>query len=611
MMKFLQTSSIRTTMNQPSKNNIKIGGACGFWGDSSLGTEQLLQVPGIQYITYDYLAELTLAIMAGMRMKNPEHGYALDFIELMKKALPVAKAKGIKIIANAGGLNPASCATALQKTMDELGHAIRIGVVSGDDATLTLGQLRKEGVELKDQHSNLPAPPFFLTANAYLGAFPVAAALDAGADIVITGRVVDSAMVLGALVHEYKWQPTDLDQLAQGSLAGHIVECGAQATGGLFTDWQSVPDWANIGYPVIDVAADGSFELSKPAGTGGLVNKAVATEQLLYEIHDPANYALPDVVCDFTTVQIDETAPNRVKIHGAKGKAPSDQYKVCATYPEGFRCIGMLSIVGFDAQAKAQRTAEAILERTRAMFKRQGLSDYTRTSIEIIGSETDLGPHAKVQLGHEAMMRIAITHADKKAASIFSREIAPAGTSYAPGTSGNFGLGRPNVTPLVKMFSCFVPKSLQTPKVLVAGLNLDYVEPEHPYSDTSNNSVKASTKATITIPAELLGKPLIAIAHGRSGDKGNTSNVGIVARKPEYWPLLQQLLKPKHLHSYLSHLVKGEIHTFELPQVQAFNIVMKEALDGGGMASMRNDPLGKGMAQLLLNMKISEPSSPV
>lgn len=593
-------------MSMPTPNTIKIGGACGFWGDSSQGTEQLLKVPGIQYITYDYLAELTLAIMAGMRMKNPEHGYALDFIDLMKKALPVAKSKGIRIIANAGGLNPAGCAAALQQAMTEAGHTIRIGVVSGDDATGTLGQLRKDGVELRDQHSNQAAPPFFLTANAYLGAFPIAAALDAGADIVITGRVVDSAMVLGALVHEFKWQTTDLNPLAQGSLAGHIVECGAQATGGLFTDWQQVPDWANIGYPIVEVSADGSFELSKPEGTGGLVNKAVATEQLLYEIHDPANYALPDVVCDFTTVNIEETGSNRVRICGATGKAPSDLYKVCATYPEGFRCIGMLSIVGFDAHAKARRTGEAILERTRAMFKRQGLADYTRTSIEIIGSETDLGPHAQVQLGHEAMMRIAITHSDKKAAAIFSREIAPAGTSYAPGTSGNFGMGRPNVTPLVKMFSCFVPKHMQTAVVQVSGEPVQYLEPEHPKARVETHPITERSFEKVTVPRELLGKPLIEIAHGRSGDKGDTSNVGIVARKPEYWALLQHLLRPENVKNYLAHLVKGEIHTFELPQVQAFNLVMKEALDGGGMTSMRNDPLGKGMAQVLLNMKITE-----
>jgi len=365
----------------------------------------------------------------------------------------------------------------------------------------------------------------------------------------------------------------------------------------------------------VDVSPDGSFELSKPDNTGGLINTAVATEQLLYEIHDPANYALPDVVCDFTTVQIVNSGENRVIVRGATGKAPSDLYKVCATYPEGFRCIGMLSIVGFDAEAKAQRTGEAILTRTRAMFKAQGLADYTRASIEVIGSETDLGPHAAARLGHEAMLRIAVTHADKKAASIFSREIAPAGTSYAPGTSGNFGMGRPNVTPLVKLFSCFVPKHLQMPKVQVGSEMLDYIEPQRRVVVEVTNSTSAALVASeqaqsqtqgVVIPQELLGKPLITIAHGRSGDKGDTSNVGIVARKAEYWPLLRRLLRPERVSHYLAHLVKGEIHTFELPQVQAFNLVMKEALDGGGMTSMRNDPLGKGMAQILLNMKISE-----
>lgn len=589
------------------QKTIHIGGACGFWGDSSLGTEQLLQVPGLNYITYDYLAELTLAIMAGMRMKNPEHGYALDFVELMKKALPTAKAKGIRIVANAGGLNPNACAAALRKALDEVGCQANIAVVSGDDATATLGRLRKEGVELKDPHSNKPAPPFFLTANAYLGAFPIAAALDAGADIVITGRVVDSAMVLGALIHEFKWTPGDLNALAQGSLAGHMVECGAQATGGLFTDWEQVPDWANIGYPVVSVQADGGFELSKPEGTGGLVNVAVATEQMLYEIHDPACYALPDVVCDFTTVRMTQVGKDRVRITGARGRAPSDVYKVCATYPEGFRCIGLLSVVGFDAHAKALRTGEAILERTRAMFKRQGLADYTRTNIEIVGSETDLGPHAQARLGHEALLRIAVVHPDKKGAAIFSREIAPAGTSYAPGTSGNFGMGRPNVTPLVKLFSCFVPKALHHPVVSINGEALAYNEPAHPLADAGVEAcshLAVPERGPTTIPPALLDQPLLAIAHGRSGDKGNTSNVGLVARAPEYFDLLKTLVTPQRVKTYLAHLVQGDVLVYELPQVLALNVVMQEALDGGGMASMRNDPLGKGMAQLLLTMPI-------
>lgn len=588
-------------MNKPTQQTVRIGGACGFWGDSSLGAHQLVNTPGMQYITFDYLAELTMAIMAGMRMKNPDQGYALDFVDLMKQVLPKAKANGIRIIANAGGLNPTACAQALAQTMEALGQSINIGVVSGDDATGVLQNLRKQGVDLKDMQSDQPAPPFMLTANAYLGAFPIAAALDAGADIVITGRVVDSAMVLGALVHEFKWTPTQLDELAQGSLAGHIVECGAQATGGLFTDWKDVPDWANIGYPFVDVSADGAFTLGKPDNTGGLINKAVASEQLLYEIGDPSNYQLPDVVCDFTRVTIENVGENRVRISGAKGKAPSDQYKVCATFPDGFRCIGLLSVVGFEAADKAKRTAEAILERTRKQFKQLGLADYTRTNYEVIGTETDLGPHAQALNSREAMLRIAIHHADKKAATLFSKEIAPAGTSFAPGTSGNFGMGRPNVVPMVRLFSTLIEKSLVQAKVTLNGEQVAYTEPTHPTADVERGSAVLGADANAHSPA---GKLLIDIAHGRSGDKGNISNVGLVARSASDWPLLQAAVTPERVKAYLGHLVKGNVTVYKLPGLSALNVVMHEALDGGGMTSMRNDPLGKGMAQILLTMPI-------
>ena len=589
-----------------SNSTVRIGGACGFWGDSTQGTAQLLNVENIQYITYDYLAELTLAIMAGMRMKNPDHGYALDFVQLMKTALPQAKAKGIKIIANAGGLNPLGCANALREQLSDILPDLKVGVVMGDDAQQALGKAKKEGSTPTDPHNNNPMPAFLLTANAYLGAFPVAQALDAGADIVITGRVVDSAMTLGALIHEYGWQPSDLNQLAQGSLAGHIIECGAQATGGLFTDWQDVPDWANIGYPVIDVHADGGFELSKPDNTGGLINKAVATEQLLYEIHDPAQYKLPDVVCDFTQVKIEEVAPNRVRITGARGGAPSDQYKVCCTYPDGFRCIGLLSIIGFDARAKAERTAQTILERCETQLKREGFKPFTRTYFEVIGSETDLGPHSEAKMGHEAMLRIVVHHEDKKAATLFSREIAPAGTSYAPGTSGNFGMGRPNVSPLVKLFSTFLPKSAISPIVQV---NEEILKtPAQTAVPPPENQAQGRTPSTITEhfspPPHLYGKPLIAIAHGRSGDKGNTSNIGLIARSDSDWRILQQLVTTEAVTNYLTHLGNIRVTLFPLPNLHAINIVIDNALDGGGMASMRNDPLGKGLAQILLKMPI-------
>lgn len=581
-------------MNSSNPNTvIKIGGACGFWGDSALGTAQLLQVPGIQYITFDYLAELTLAIMAGMRMKNPDHGYALDFVELMKRTLPTAKAKGIKLIANAGGLNPNACAKALQQLAEELQLDLKIGVVQGDDVQATLAADRAQGQAITEPATGQAAPPFMLTANAYLGAFPIAAALDAGADLIITGRVVDSALVLGALIHEFRWTPHHLDELAQGSLAGHLVECGAQGSGGLFTDWEQVPNWANIGYPVVEVGADGSFVLTKPDNTGGLVNKAVATEQLLYEIGDPANYRLPDVVCDFTEVDMAEVGPHRVKVWGARGKAPSNQYKVCATYPEGFRCIGLLSVVGIDAAAKARRTAETILERTRQQFKQLGWADYIRTHIEVLEGQSTMG--------NEAFLRLAITHSDKKAASLFAKEIAPAGTSYAPGTGGNYGMGRPNVVPLVRLFSTLIDKSKVQARIQVNQVELAYAEPEHPSYDGQTCQPQPIQWPT---QAAQLGIPLIELAHGRSGDKGNLSNVGLVARNPEAYALLTQGLTEAQLRSHLSTLWQGPLQVFALPKLKAINVLLHDALDGGGMSSMRNDALGKGMAQKVLQMVV-------
>ncbi|HEY2978647.1 MAG TPA: acyclic terpene utilization AtuA family protein, partial [Burkholderiaceae bacterium] len=249
---------------------VRIGGASGFWGDSMVGAPQLVSSGLIDYLVFDYLAETTMAILAATRAKKPELGYATDFVDTaMKQVLPQVMQRGIKVIANAGGINPRGCAAALKALADTMGLAPRIAVVEGDDVSAQMAELRASGTH--DMFTGEPLPAEVLSANAYLGALPVARALAAGADIVITGRCVDSAVTLGALIHEFGWSATDYDRLAGGSLAGHIIECGCQATGGLFTDWQQVPDWAHIGYPIIDCAADGSFEVTKAPGTGGLI----------------------------------------------------------------------------------------------------------------------------------------------------------------------------------------------------------------------------------------------------------------------------------------------------------------------------------------------------
>ena len=573
------------------RNHVRIGGAAGFWGDSALGPRQLLDGGDLDYLVFDYLAELTMSLLAAARRKQPELGYATDFIDAMRDVLGDALARGVRIVANAGGINPQGCAAALRALASEQGLAPRIAVVEGDDVSALLPALRAEGVAL---------PATVLSANAYLGALPIKAALDAGADVVITGRCVDSAVTLGALMHEFGWAADDYDRLAAGSLAGHLIECGCQGSGGLFTDWEAVPDWANSGYPVVECRPDGSFVLGKPEGTGGLVTPAVAAEQLLYEIGDPARYLLPDVVCDFTAVTLQAAGPQRVLVQGARGHAPTSTYKVSATYADGFRSAAQLTIIGHDAGRKARRSAEAILARTRTMFTRAGLGDYAATHIDILGAEEGFG---------QAVMWLAVAHPQRAALEIFAREIAPAGTSWSPGTTG-FG-GRPSVTPAIKQFSFLLDKSRAAPLVRLP--DGEQMRPTIP-PGTSRTAEPVShpgvrhqgvTRAEPRDGWRMV--PLIELAWARSGDKGDTSNIGVIARHPDDLSLLREQLTPEAVAAHLADKVRGAVTRYELPGIHAFNFVCEQALGGGGMASLRHDPLGKGMAQWLLAMPVAVP----
>jgi len=583
------------------RNHVRIGGAAGFWGDSALGPRQLLDGGDLDYLVFDYLAELTMSLLAAARRKQHELGYATDFIDVMRDVLGDALARGVRIVANAGGINPQGCAAALRALAAEQGLAPRIAVVEGDDVSSLLPALRAEGVEL---------PATVLSANAYLGALPIKAALDAGADVVITGRCVDSAVTLGALMHEFGWAPDDYDLLAAGSLAGHLIECGCQGSGGLFTDWEDVPDWANSGYPVVECRADGSFVLGKPEGTGGLVTPAVAAEQLLYEIGDPSRYLLPDVVCDFTAVTLQANGPQRVLVQGARGQAPTPTYKVSATYADGFRSAAQLTVVGHDAGRKARRSAEAILARTRAMFARTGLSDYSATHIDILGAAEGFG---------QAVMWLAVAHPQRAALELFAREIAPAGTSWAPGTTG-FG-GRPSVSPAIKQFSFLLEKTRLSPTVHLPDGTTAQPVSHHGVRPPGHGLERSSGLQPSTCQPEGLTPrsdtsptgegwrrvPLIELAWARSGDKGDTSNIGVIARHPDDLPLLREQLTPDAVAAYLADKVRGAVTRYELPGIHAFNFVCEQALGGGGMASLRHDPLGKGMAQWLLAMPVAVP----
>ena len=595
---------VTTTSQSSLPSPIRIGGASGFWGDSSVGAPQLVQLGKVDYVVFDYLAELTMSVLAAARMKNPDLGYATDFVTVtMKAILKDVVAKNIKIVSNAGGMNPHACAAALAAIAAEQGVTINIAVVEGDDVLPLIPALREKGVQ--ELQSGAPLPERLLSANAYLGAAPIKQALDAGAQVVITGRCVDSAVTLGVLMHEFGWATNDYDKLAQGSLAGHLIECGCQATGGLHTDWQDVPDWANIGYPVLTCSADGSFVVEKPPHTGGLVSVATVAEQLVYEIGDPANYLLPDVVCDFTQVQLTQVGEHQVSVRGARGKTPTPHYKVSATYAHGFRCSGQLTIVGLDAVAKAQRTGEAILTRTRRLLSEAGLKDYGDSLIEVLGAESCYGSHRApcVLASREAVLRLTVTHSNKDALNLFAREIAPAGTSWSPGTTG--AGGRPSPSPMIRQYAFLLDKTALQPVVVMRGERQPVAIAVHAAALVVEKI--GSPQLAFTAPAlgeDAVSVPLIQLAYARSGDKGDTSNIGIIARQPAFLPYIKAAVTEASVAAWLAHLVKGPVTRYDLPGIHAVNFVCEQALGGGGMSSLRNDPLGKGMAQMVLSMPV-------
>jgi hypothetical protein len=451
------------------REKIRIASGQGFWGDMLDAPVRQVEGGPIDYLMLDYLAEVTMSIMQKQRARDSSAGYARDFVPLMKQILPACVERNIRVTANAGGVNVEGCAAAVSEVARELGLGgrLRIGLVTGDDIMDRIDDLLARGIELRNMDTEEPLLTVrerIQSANAYLGAWPMVEALNRGAQIVITGRATDTGLTLAPIIHEFGWGETDWDKLAAGTIAGHIIECGAQASGGNCQyDWRNIPDLTNVGFPIAEAAPDGTFVITKHEGTGGRVNVPAIKEQLLYEMGDPHAYLTPDCIADFTTIHLEDAGPERVRVFGIRGRAATETLKVSISYSAGYKAVGTLVYSWPDAYEKAH-AADKIL---RARLDRLGLR-FEHILTEFVGANATHGPLAgppSTDLA-EVQLRVGVRSEDKMSVERFTKEIAPLILTGPPGVTG-FAGGRPKVEEIVAYWPALIPKNEITPRVEV------------------------------------------------------------------------------------------------------------------------------------------------
>ncbi len=606
---------------------VRIGNAQGFWGDrGSAAAELLARDPELDYLTLDYLAEVSLSIMAVQRDRDPSAGYARDFVEVVRSLADYFQSGGrCRIVTNAGGLNPQGCAAACVAALAQAGcPSLSIAVVSGDDVLEVLRvNVDSEISNRKPQISNFKfenldsGQPLsvvrdrLVTANAYVGAAPIVEALRRGADIVITGRIADPSLTVAPCVHHFGWSLTDWDRLAGATVAGHLIECGVQVTGGISTDWLEMPDTADLSFPIVEVDEGGSCIVTKPADTGGCVDERTVKEQLVYEIGNPDEYLSPDVTVSFQSLTVQDLGNDHVRVSGARGRPAPETLKVSATYRDGFRAAGTLTIFGRDAVTKARRAGEIVLQRVRnAGFE---LRD---SFIECLGTGASV-PAVPSRIDEsqflETVLRIAVEADDRLAVECFARELMPLVTAGPQGTTG-YAEGRPHPHPVFRYWPCLIERDLVRPHV---ELVFEATEPrpnlqssptrraggrqppDELKSEISNLKSQMVRGLTPTgSPGSMTPQRLGDLAYARSGDKGTGANIGVVARTPENYDLLVAQLTAEHVGEFFASMGASEVIRYELPNLHALNFVVKGILS----RPLRVDAQGKALGQALLEM---------
>lgn len=592
------------------KKSIRIGNSGGFWGDDLKAFKRQLEFGNLDYLTMDFLAEITMSILRKQQIRNPELGYVTDFVDQVVDNAELIKENNVRVLSNAGGINPLNCAKKIIEALKPKGIKFKIAVIDGDNLVDEIESLYPDKADFKNLETGEDFKSIkdkIQSANAYLGLPPLLAALESGADIIIAGRVTDTSITMAPMVYEFGWKLNDWDKLASGLVAGHIIECGAQSTGGNFTDWHLIEKWDNFGYPVVEAFPDGSFIVEKPEGTGGIVTLNSVKEQLIYEMGDPSNYISPDVVADFRSIRLEEFGNNRVKVFGVKGYPSTQFLKVSMAYNDGYSASGSIIISGGSALTKAKKFADIFWQRMEFDFEKKN-EEYVGYNACHLNLAPKLEPN-------EILLRLNVYDNDKEKLVEFSKSIAPLILSGPPGVAVTGG--RPHIINVMTYWPALIKKDLVTPTFHMLneeGKVLKATEIPSVTGFESSETAEASQPQISLKGAEIEQKftngktiRLEEICLARSGDKGDMANIGVIARSEKIYEFIKEHITAGVIKGMFKEHCKGSVIRHELDNLGALNFLLEASLDGGGTKSLMIDAQGKTFAQAFLNQEILVP----
>lgn len=592
------------------KKSIKIGNAGGYWGDDLNALNMQLTGGELDYITSDFLAEITMSILRKQQIKNPDLGYVTDFVDQIIDNIDLIIDKKVKIISNAGGINPIGCARKILEQVNDKNKKIKIAVVLGDNIVDNIDDFYPEKTAFTNMETDENFEAFrdkIQSANVYLGVKPVVKALETGADIVIAGRVTDTSITMAPMIYEFGWEMNDWQKLASGLVAGHIIECGAQSSGGNFTDWHLIKNWENFGYPIVEMFPNGEFIVTKHENTGGIVSVNSIKEQLLYEMGNPKEYISPDVVADFSTIQLKQVEDDKVKVSNVSGRPSTKFYKVSMAYKDGFRATGSIVLSAPKAMEKAKIF-------TDFFWKRLGV-DFTKKNAEFIGYNACHQDLAKKIEPNEILLRFNVFDYDKSKLEIFSKMLSTIILSGPQGAAVTGG--RPAIRSVMSYYPALLPKHFIEPKTVLldfdgaifethtinscTGFETDTVDinTEKQISDDENDKLPE-----IKNPVKV---QLIKLCLARSGDKGDMANIGLIARNEKIYKYIKKHLTANKIKQMFKSIALGEVIRYEMDNLMALNFLLEKSLDGGGTKSLMIDAQGKTFASALLNQYFMVP----